>query len=148
MGGGGQWEAERWHATFLPLTVHCSPFTLLYYMYARAREPNQWWGPLHCKNSLKVWQPLFCIVIKQAVALKKLQGKGFDEQARWSRKGVQQAGWQNKIRGRACAWRCARMLWFGKNRVRGFGQTHTSHILEAICCNLKRAPGLPCQVAE
>ena len=40
--------------------------------------------------------------------------------------------------------------WFGSGRTRyeGLANTHTLHVLEAICYNLKRAPGLPCQVAK
>ena len=39
--------------------------------------------------------------------------------------------------------------WFGAGvaRYRGIEKMHTQHILEAICYNLKRAPGLVCQLA-
>lgn len=40
--------------------------------------------------------------------------------------------------------------WFGagKARYRGIKKMHTQHILEAICHNLKRSPGLVCQMAK
>ena len=40
-------------------------------------------------------------------------------------------------------------LWFGAGlaRYRGIEKMHTQHILEAICHNLKRAPGLVRQLA-
>jgi len=40
--------------------------------------------------------------------------------------------------------------WFGSGRTRykGLAKTHTLHVLEAICYNLKRSPGLICKMAK
>jgi len=40
--------------------------------------------------------------------------------------------------------------WFGsgKTRYKGLNKTHTLHVLEAICYNLKRSPGLVCKMAK
>jgi IS5 family transposase len=40
--------------------------------------------------------------------------------------------------------------WFGAGnaKYRGIKKMHTQHILEAICYNLKRSPGLVCQIAK
>jgi len=178
-------------------------------------------------------------VAKQEVALKKLQGKGVDDEARWLKKGkttvfgykkhhavdddgmvlavhtttanehdskglqplikktpkkhtkkglkadkgykvpandefLKQEGIKNRIQHKAyrnrplSSWQKVfnklisktryvvertfggQHRWFGSGRTRykGLAKTHTLHVLEAICYNLKRAPGLLCQVAK